>query len=193
MTLDKKIEAKIKREALKLLKNGRANWDRRHTLCAVKWIKKISKLENGDEKILIPAVYFHDTGYEELPLGYNHKQCLAAKPDHALQSAKNVKQFFPSLNYFTPKEINRIAYLVKNHDKHSLIRAKDLQLVFEADGLAQIDWYDCYPSYDKENTIKFLTTTFKSRTKYYKTKSGQKILKQLLNKTKKYLADWKEK
>lgn len=192
MKLDKKIEAKIKREALKLLKNGRANWDRRHTLCAVKWIKKISKLENGDEKILIPAVYFHDTGYEKLPLGYNHKQCLAAKPDHARQSAKNVKEIFPKLNYFSPKEINRIADLVIGHDKHSLIRKKDQQLVFEADGFAQIDWYNCYPSYDKANTELFLTTTFKNRMKYIKTKAGQKILKRLLTKAQKYLADWEE-
>ena len=191
MKLDKKIEAKIKREALKLLKSGRTNWDARHTLCAVKWIKKLIKLEGGDERILIPAIYLHDTGYKELPLGYNHHQCLTAKVSHARRSAENVKIFFPKLNYFTPKEISRIAYLAANHDKHNHIRAEDLQLIFEADGFAQIDWYDCRPSYDKKNCAHFLKTTFKHRKKYIKTKSGKKILKQLLAKTEKYLADWK--
>lgn len=190
MKLDKKIEAKIKQSALKLLKNGRTNWDRRHTLCAVKWLKNLIKLEGGNEKIIIPAIYFHDTGYEELPLGYSHKECLAAKPDHARQSAKNIKEIFPKLNYFSKTEINRIANLVIGHDKHSLIRKKDQQLVFEADGLAQIDWYNCKPSYDKKNTELFLNTTFKNRTKYIKTKTGKKILKRLIAKAKKYLAEW---
>lgn len=192
MKLDKNIEAKIKQAALKLLKSGRANWDVRHTLCAVKWIKKLIELEGGDARILIPAIYFHDTGYEELPLGYSHKQVMAAKPDHSGWSAKNVKKIFPALNYFTPKEINRIAYLVKNHDKHSQNIVKDRQLVFEADGFAQIDWYNCKPSYDKKNTLLFFTTYFKKRKQYVKTKSGQKILKQLLAQAKKYLADWPE-
>ena len=193
MKLDKKIEAKIKQEALKLLKSGRTNWDVRHTLCAVKWIKKLIELEGGDARILIPAIYFHDTGYKKLPLGYNHKQVMAAKPDHALQSAENVKQFFPKLNYFTPKEISRIAYLVKNHDKHSHISEPDRQLVFEADGFAQIDWYNCQPSYDKKNTLLFFTTYFKKRRQYIKTKSGKKIFKQLLAKAEKYLTNWPEK
>ncbi|MBI2459447.1 MAG: hypothetical protein HYV53_02750 [Parcubacteria group bacterium] len=192
MKLDKKIEAKIKQQALKLLKSGRANWDKRHTLCAVKWLKKLIKLEGGDEKILIPAIYFHDTGYEKLPLGYNHKQVMAAKPDHSKRSAENIKKFLPTLNYFKSAEISRVAYLVKNHDKHSKIIEPDRQLVFEADGLAQIDWYNCKPSYDKKNTELFLSTTFKKRMKYYKTKSGKKILKQLLAKTEKYLARWKK-
>ena len=193
MKLDKKIEAKIKQEALKLLDAGRTNWDKRHTLCAVKWIKKLIKLEGGDEKILIPAIYFHDTGYEVLRLGYTNDECNAAKPNHAKKSADNVKKFFFPLNYFTEEEISHITYLVKNHDIHTNIKEKDRRLVFEADSFAQIDWYDCKPSYDKKNTEIFLKTTFKHRMKYIKTKSGKKILKQLLLKTKKYLAEWQEK
>ena len=192
MKLDKKIENKIKQQALKLLESGRTNWDQRHTLCAVKWLKRLLELEGGDERILIPAIYFHDTGYEKMPLSYGHKQVMSAKPNHALQGAENVKQFFPALNYFTLKEINRIAYLVKNHDKHSHIIEKDRQLVFEADGFAQIDWYNCQPGYDKKNTLLFFTTYFKKRKLYIKTKSGKKILKQLLIKANKYLADWPE-
>ncbi|MFH1583328.1 MAG: hypothetical protein ABIB72_03360 [Candidatus Falkowbacteria bacterium] len=193
MKLDKKIEAKIKKEAIKLLSVGRTGFDVRHTLCAVKWMKKLIKLESGVEKILIPAIYFHDTGYEKLRRDYTHVECLAAKPDHARLGAENAKKFLPKLKYFSQKEINRIAYLVKNHDKHKNIKEHDRQLVFEADGFAQINWYDCKPSYDKINTEIFLALTFKDRMKFIKSKSGKKILKQLLMKTKKYLADWPEK
>jgi HD superfamily phosphodiesterase len=192
MKLNKKIEAKIKQKAIKLLGIGRTNFDIRHTLCAVKWIKKLVKLEGGNEKILIPAIYFHDTGYDELPLGYNHQQCLALKKkkDHGEIGAELAKKYLARIKYFTKPEIEKIAYLVKNHNKHGNIKKLDRQLVFEADGFAQIDWSDCRPSYDKKNCVHFLKTTFKHRKKYIKTKSGKKIVKNLLAKTKKYLADW---
>jgi hypothetical protein len=191
MKLDKKIENKIKKQALKLLSVGRTNWDQRHTLCAVKWMKKLIKLEGGNERTLIPAIYFHDTGYEKLPLHYNHKQCLAAKPNHAEVGAKNATKFLPTLKYFTAEEIKRIAYLVINHDIHHNIKTKDRQLILEADGLSSIDFYSCKPSYDKKNIIIFLNTSFKERTKYIGTKTAKKYLKILLPQTKKYLAEWK--
>jgi len=193
MKLDEKIEAKIKQQVLKLLKIGRTGWDTRHTLCAVKWIKKLIKLEGGDERILIPAIFFHDTGYKKLRRGYAHVECLAAKPDHARLAAENAKKFLSKLNYFSKKEINRIAYLIKNHDKHANIKESDRQLLFEADGFAQIDWYNCKPNYDKVNTEIFIDITFNDRMKFIKTKSGKKILKPLLIKIKRYLAGWKEK
>lgn len=194
MKLDKKIEAKIKKQALKLLKIGRTGWDIRHTLCAVKWMKKLIKFEGGDEKTLIPAIYFHDAGYEELPLGFSHKQCmeLKKKKDHGAAGAKLAKKYLTKIKYFKKPEIERIAYLIKNHNKHDNIKKFDRQLIFEADGLAQIDWHNCPPSYDKKNTELFLNTTFKKRMKYIKTKSGKKMLKRLLAKTEEYLTDRKE-
>lgn len=150
----------------------------------MKWIKKLIKLEGGNEKILIPAAYLHDIGYDELPLGYNHRQCLKLKKkkDHGEIGAELAKKYLP--------EINRIVYLIKNHNKHSNIKEMDRQLIMEADGFAQIDWYNCRPSYDKKNTELFLATSFKNRIKYIKTESGKKILEKLLTKAKKYLSEW---
>ena len=185
--LDQKIEKKIKEEALRLTSVGRTNWDQRHTLCSVKWMKELIKNEGGDEKILIPTMYFHDTGYEKIDLGYNHQQCLTAKKGHAEAGAFNVKEFFPSLNYFTTEEIERMAYLVEHHDQHGNVTEHDRQLILEADGFAQIDWENCAPSYEKNEALNFLNDFYqKDRVPYIKTKFGKKILNELTQKAKNY-------
>jgi len=188
MKLDPIIEEKIKTEAIKLLSVGRADWDIRHTLCAAGWMKKLIEQEGGDERILIPAIYFHDTGYEELKKGYSHEECLAAKLGHGKRGAENVKKFLPTLGYFTAIEVERISYLVMNHDIHDNVTEADRQLILEADGLGQIDWENCPPSYDKKNCLKFLKTTFKNdRLNYVKTETGRNFYNELLDKAYKYL------
>jgi hypothetical protein len=188
MKLSKKIEEQIKVETLKLLAIGKPDWDIPHTLCAVSWMRKLIQAEGGNEKILIPVMYFHDTGYEELRKGYNYDDSIAAKPKHAEIGALNAKKFLPKLKYFAPKEIERIAYLISNHDKHNDITEPDRQLVFEADGLAQIDWYNCSPNFDKKNCQKFIDNYVKKeRIPYLKTEFGKTIFKKLLRDTEKYL------
>lgn len=174
---------------IKLTSVGRTNWDTRHILCTVKWMKKLIASEGGDERILIPAMYFHDTGYENVPLGYSHEECLVAKKGHAANGAANAKFFFSKLNYFTEKEIERIVYLIQNHDIHDNVTEKDRQLVLEADGLGQIDWEDCRPSYDKENTLKFFESfKNKDRLPYVKTETGKKYYAEIVKKAEEYLA-----
>jgi len=188
MNLSQQIESKIKTQALKLLAKGRSDWDQRHTLCAVDWMRKLIEAEGGDERVLIPVIYFHDTGYEELRSGYEYEEVLLAKPGHAELGALNAKKFLTKLKYFTPIEIERIVYLIANHDKHNNITEPDRQLIFEADGLAQIDWYNCPPTFDKKNCLKFLNGYLKTeRIPYLKLKYGKKVFKQLLKNTKKYL------
>jgi hypothetical protein len=191
MKLDQEIENKIKGEMIKLTSVGRTNWDTRHTLCAVKWMKKLIETEGGDERVLIPAIYFHDTGYDEVPLGYSHQECLASKKGHAENGAANAEFFFSRLDYFTPKEIERIVYLIKNHDIHDNVTEKDRQLVLEADGLGQIDWENCPPSYDKKNAVEFFTA-FKNRDRlpYVKTETGKKLYGEVLAKAEEYLKKW---
>ena len=173
-----------------MLSTGRTDWDIRHTLKTVDWIKMLIEKEGGNERTLVPAMYFHDTGYEELKKGYSHEECLAAKKDHGIKGAKNAENFLPTLDYFTPEEIERICYLVLNHDIHNNVTEADRQLILEADGLGQIDWYNCKPSYDKENCLKFLNTTFKDdRINYVKTETGKKYYAELLEKAYEYLED----
>lgn len=190
MQLDKKIEGLIKNKALKLLVSGRPNWDKKHTLSTVKWMRELINKEGGNERILIPAMYLHDTGYEQLPKGYSHKFMLKNKRkwDHGKAGASIAEKFLPKLNYFSDNEINKICFLIENHNKHDNINEKDRQLVFEADSFGQIDYENCPPNYDYENLKIFLNTTFKERTGLIKTKTGKKILKELLPKAKKYLS-----
>lgn len=193
MKLDKKIEAKIKKEAIKFLKQGKPGWDIPHTLNAVRWIKKLIKLEGGDEKILIPAVYFHDTGYPPLKKGYNYKKLIDSKKNHALIAVQNAKSVLKKLNYFTKKEIDRMCYLVKNHDLHHNIKEKDRQLLFEADTFAMINWQVLPPNFDKANTIKFMDNYFSLRKKYLKTKTGKSIFDKLYPLALKYIDNWPKK
>ncbi|HOZ55916.1 MAG TPA: hypothetical protein PLH29_01680 [bacterium] len=191
MMLNKKTEERIKKEAYKFIhKGGRNGWDDVHTLCAAKWMKKLIAKEGGDQRILIPAIYFHDTGYPNLGKRYSYNQVMKAKLNHARIAGKNVRKVLPKLG-FCKEEINRISYLVENHDKHNNIKEKDRQLVFEADGLAQIDWRQVKPTFSKEDTIRFLKEYYKERKKYMKTKTGKKYLKELMRATKIYLKNWK--
>lgn len=188
MQLDKEIEQKIKEEAIKFLSVGRTNWDVRHTLETVDWMKILITTEGGNERILVPVMYFHDTGYEELSKGYGHEEVLAAKHGHGERGAKHVREILPTLDYFSSEEIDRIAYLVLNHDIHNNVTETDRQLVLEADGLGQIDWENCPPSYDRENCFKFLTTTFQhDRINFVKTETGIKLYAALTQKAFAYL------
>lgn len=187
MKLDKKIEETIKQEVLRLLKCGKPNWDIPHTNTTVKWIRKLIKLEGGNEKVLVPAAYFHDTGYKALKANYSHKEMMEAKPGHAELGAINAKNFLSELNYFEDEEINRIIYLIANHDKHNNIQENDRQLLFEADGLAQINFDDCHPNYDKKNLIEFFETYYKKRKQFMKTKTGLEAMNKLEKKAKYYL------
>ncbi len=191
MRLDKKTEVKIKKEALRLLKVGRPNWDKKHTLSSVKWIKKLISSEGGDEKILISTMYLHDIGYNKLPKGYSHEFIMKNKKevDHGKIGSLIAAKYLSTLNYFTNKEIDKIVYLIKNHNKHNDIKQKDRQLVFEADSLAQIDYRECPPNYDYKNLKIFLNTTFKHRVKFIKTKTGKEILNILLPQAKIYLKE----
>lgn len=192
MKLDKNIEEKIKEKALELSKYGRGDWDQKHIITAVKWIKRLIEEEGGNEKVLIPAAYLHDSGYEEMRKGYTHKELMKAKPGHAEMGAENAKEFLPTLNYFTDKEIEEIAYLIANHDKHNNIKELHRQLLFEADGLAQISWDECPPNYSKESTLDFLKNYYAKRRKYIKTEFTKNLTEKMMKKVDKYLKNWKD-
>jgi len=189
MKLNKLIEKKLKKEVIKILNHGKPGWDVPHTINSVKWIRELIKEEGGNEKILVPAIYLHDAGYPALKKGYNFNEMMASKIDHAETAAKNAKIILKNLD-FTKKEIEEIVYLVKNHDKHNNIKTKNRQLVFEADGLAQINWYVVAPNFDKKNTIKFFNYFKKERVPNIKTKTGKKYINQILKKGEEYLKNW---
>lgn len=191
MKLDSKIEEKIKKEAFNCFKKGKPDWDISHCLCSGKWMKLLIEKEGGNERILLPAIYLHDTGYPELKKGYNFEELMISKKNHAKQGAENSKKILSKLN-FTDEEIDKIYYLIANHDIHNNIKEHDRQLIYEADGLAQLDWKDCPPNFDKQNTLIWLEKLYSEREIYMKTKTGIKALKKLKTEIKNYLINWQE-
>lgn len=191
MKLSKKLEDKIKVEVLKILENsGRPNWDIPHTLDSVKWMKKLVKNEGGNEKILVTAMYFHDSAYPKMKKGYSYDDIhkIKVKFDHAGEGAKVARKSLKKIGDFTDQEIEEVAYLVANHNYHHNIDSYDRQLVFEADGLAQINWRECPPNFDKENCLKWMKKylSVERPMERWKTKTGRKYFRYLLKKSESY-------
>ena len=187
MKLDKETEEKIKSEAIKHLEKGKAGWDVPHTLSSVYYMRKLIENEGGDEKILVTAMYLHDIGYPEMDGGYGFDKVMGTKAQHAIIGAEEAEKILKKTGGFSEEEIKEIVYLVKKHDDLHDINSKNRQLVMEADSLAQIDWERCKPTFDKENTLKYFNEHFKpQRMSRFKTETGKKHLKILLEKIKHY-------
>lgn len=191
MKIKKELEEKIKKAVLEKIGNGgRQGWDIQHTLCAVKWMKALIKENKGDEKVLISAVYFHDSCYPSYKAGYSFEKSQEMKIMHAKRGADFSKKVLGKIKEFSKEEIEEVYRLVKNHDIHNNINDNNRQLVFEADGLAQLDWSDCPPNFDKENCLKWLKKYFEKERplKYWKTKLGKTNIQKLRKKANNY---WK--
>lgn len=191
MKLKKDLEDKIKKAVLEKIGNGgRRGWDIPHILCAVKWVKKLIQKNGGDEKVLIPAMYFHDSCYPSSEAGYNYEKSMDMKKMHAKRGADFSKVILNKIGSFSREEIKEIYRLVKNHDIHDNIKDNSRQLVFEADGLAQLDWKDCPPNFDKENCLKWIKKYFEIERplKRWKTKFGKRTVQKLRVKANNY---WK--
>jgi hypothetical protein len=189
--LDPDLEEKIRNAVVEELAKGRPNWDVPHTLDSVEWMKKLVGAEGGDEKVLVTAMYFHDTGYPILESGYSHDDAMQAKKSHAQRGSEFAQKSLREVGQFSDQEIQRICYLVENHDRHDDIETLERQLVFEADGLAQINVDKCPPSFGKEEFKKFLTQYFQTERprERWKTTTGRMYYEELLPKAIKYYQD----
>ena len=187
MKLEKEIEEKIKEAVLnKIGDGGRPDWDIPHTLCAVKWMKKLIDETGADERVLVPAIYFHDTGYPNLRRNYSYEEVMFAKKMHAKRGAEFSRNVLETTSGFSEVEMREICRLVENHDVHSNILDNDLnrQLIFEADGLAQLDWENCPPNFDKENCLKWIKEYFEVERplKYWRTGLGKRKIQEMRKK-----------
>jgi hypothetical protein len=183
MELNKDLEQKLKSSALKYLEKGRANWDVPHTLACVFWMKELLKYERGNPKILISAMYLHDIGGAGLfgESHNTHRSQEELKPEQMKISKELSEKILRALRGFSEGEISEILYLVGVHDDYREITSSESgQLVFEADGLGQIDINRVKPTFSKEDRLKFLQFFEKERASRYKTESGKKFLNQLL-------------
>jgi HD superfamily phosphodiesterase len=199
MDLSKELEEKIKTRAISYLEKGKPNWDVPHTLNAVDWMKKLIKEEGGNEKILLTAMYLHDIGYSLSQMkGYSFDEVMEAKKDHAELGALESKKILNELDEFSQEEVNEICKLITNHNNKELILTLNPEkdeyshnqiLVREADGLSKIDWYHVTPNFDIKRYFEY----YKERSvPCFKTETGKKFLKEILQKAEEYLKDMPE-
>lgn len=181
--LEKNLEAKIKKEVLKILEKGRPGWDVPHTLACVHWMKELIKKEGGNPRILIPAIYMHDIGYPDTVLKFNPKKNVDMKIEHMKKGAALAKKILNSIGGFKDSEIEEIFSIISIHDAIYLFRkgaTKHEQLVFEADSLGQIDVSRVKPTFSKADRKKFLNRFRKNRATLFRTETGLRLLKELL-------------
>ncbi len=187
MKLNKELEDKIKKEALKYLEQGKEYWDAPHTLAAVDWMRKLIEKEGGNEKILVTTMYLHDIGYMN-KAGYGFDDIMKdTKLNHEEIGAREAGKVLEKTGGFSPEEIKQIVHLVRYHDHLDNIDTHEKQLVMEADSLAAINWTRVKPTFSKEDTARYLEHFKKIRVNKFRTETGKKFLKILMKKAEDYL------
>jgi hypothetical protein len=141
--MDEGFEHELKRTVKPCLDRGRPG-DYEHTLRAVGYGKELLNHEDGDEEIVIPALYLHDIGWGEvdfedfinLPLPSQRKD--AASVDlHMKYGAPRAKQILEKLGYPMEKT-QTIISIIAVHDRPEKIFAMEnpsATMVLEADFL----------------------------------------------------------
>lgn len=180
MKLDAELEKRLESEVMPLLEKGRQGFDVLHTYEAVAFMEQLIETEGGSERILKTAMYLHDTGYSGLmPKEYGVQDLKAVKEQHMANSERNARSILTGLG-FLPQEIEKVAYLVRYHDDDEELDenwTQELQLVFEADSLAQLS---VPPNFKGNDYPKAFASYEQSRASRFRTKKGNQLLGPLL-------------
>ena len=192
MYLDHDIEERISKIAFAYADKGRKSFDVQHLNAAVFYMKELIDHEGGDLRILLPTILLHDIGYAgKLGDNYTRDDVQKAKKEHMQAGAEMAKKILVGIEYFSLKEINEISFIISIHDnKEEVAKAtnSNVQLVFEADSLAQIDHELAPPSYDHDDLMKFIERFKTRRVPLFKTRYGLKKMEELLAKYMIFLA-----
>jgi uncharacterized protein len=98
-----------------------------HTVRVLKWAKRIHEVEGGDIEIVILAVLFHDTGWDE-------------QEDHALIGAELARKYLVSQDVKL-EIVNRVMSAVETHNKRQNPQANlpiENLIVMDADRLDEL-------------------------------------------------------
>lgn len=181
MKISKETEAKIREIANKYMEQARPGWGAAHANASVFHVKELINKEGGNSKILIPVMYLHDIGYAGLlKKDYTHADNHSAKKQHMVKGAEMSKKILNEIGEFSDTEINKISNLIGIHDALDKIDTPEMQIVFEADSLGQIDANRVHFNYAGEDFVKWINRFKKRRASRFKTKTGLKRLNKLL-------------
>ncbi|GEM_PF-926998 len=148
--LEPELEEQVKARVLTYLEQGKPNWDMPHTLKVVEYMRELLTHEGGNARVLIPAAYFHDSGYSLTNVagqeGIEWQKILDVKRQHAVLGSAEAAKVLREIGGFTEEEIIEIARLVLVHDDLGDMPAKDFEregfndlMIVEADSLGMID------------------------------------------------------
>jgi len=141
--MDKGFERELKKIVKPYLDRGRSG-DYEHTLRAVEYGKELLRHEDGEEGIVITALYLHDIGWGEVDFddfintrSPSKRRDTASVNLHMKRGAALAEQILEALHY--PVEMTRtIVSIIAVHDRPEKIFAMEnpsATLVFEADYL----------------------------------------------------------
>lgn len=141
--MDKGFERELKRRVKPFLDNGRSG-DYEHTLRAVGYGKELLNHEEGEEGIVIPALYLHDIGWGKVDFqdfinvaSPSRKKDAASVELHMKRGAGLAKRILEELDYDV-ESTQTIFSIIAVHDRPEKIFAMknpSATLVFEADYL----------------------------------------------------------
>ena len=141
--MNENFERELKKRVKRYLDSGRSG-DYEHTLRAVGYGKELLQHEEGEEGIVIPALYLHDIGWGEVNFedfinitSPSKKKDAASVDLHMKHGAALAKQILEKLDH-DRETTQAIVSIIAVHDRPEKIFAMEnpsATLVFEADYL----------------------------------------------------------
>jgi hypothetical protein len=171
MLIDSKVEKLLQDTILPDLKSGRGDFDLKHTLAVVYWMKKLIEncgIGSIDSQVLITAAYAHDWGYVGLfdtVDSNNLDEIMKMKPLHMIKGAEKISHLLSTRlsDFYTTEQIQHIAHLVEVHDRVEALETDEELLLMEADTLGMIDTDVVVPTFSKADHKKHLNNELLGR------------------------------
>ncbi len=162
--IDPQVEQILQETILPDLRKGRKDFDLPHTKAVVFWMKELLQSlsdQSLDSQVLITAAYAHDWGYIGLFDGVdstNIEVIHKMKPLHMVRGSQLITQLIDEKlsAYFTTKQKEHVAHLVRMHDRVEELKTTDEILLMEADTLGMIDANKVKPTFSKEDNQTFM-------------------------------------
>ena len=197
--MDKGFEREIKKTVKPYLERGRGG-DYEHTLRAVGYGKELLRHEEGEEAIVIPALYLHDIGWGEVNFddfvnitSPSQRRVAASVDLHMERGAALAKQILEKLGYDT-QMTRAIVSIIAVHDRPEKILAMEnpsATLVLEADYLDRFGAKSLYrfetmfntkpvTEIEKKDAVAYLKEGLK---RWFKTRTAKRMALQLAKET----------
>ena len=193
--MDRDIERELKKTVKPYLDRGRSG-DYGHTLRTVGYGKELLQHEEGEEGIVIPALYLHDIGWGEVNFedfinmsSPSRKRDAASVDLHMKHGAALAKRILEKMGYGM-ETTQAIVSIIAVHDRPEQVFAMEnpsATLVFEADNLDKFGVQSLYrfetmfkmkpfTDIEKEDVATHLREGLKT---WFKTRTGKRMALQL--------------